>query len=195
MRRYDVMILVALGVVRTGRAQDQPGLSLSLMGGGVGTFQNLNAAGTAYLKGGPYLGGGVRWEQSTAPGLAILVGSTWTRHELGGSRPGTGTKIDLVTAGIDVGFIYVNSGRFSSTLSAGGGGILLREGATGAHKLKVFSRLGLDATCQVLPRVRLIVQLAGTLYTIENFPSTSPLGSYRHRQGDGSIGAGVLVRF
>ncbi len=195
MRMSGLLLLTVLMVARPAHAQQREGLSLFVLGGGVRTFQKLNDAGTAFLGGGPFLGAGVDWAPENVPGLAVLGELAWTRHGLGGSQPTTGTQVDLILAGVDLGWIYVNTEKVSATFFGGGGGLFLHEGASGTTRLEPFSRLGLDAHYQISSRVGLLVQLTGMMYTISGFPSTSALAGYDHRQGDAWFGAGVTVRF
>ena len=195
MRMGGLFCLTVLMVARPAHAQQREGLSLFALGGGVRTFQKLNDDGTAFLGGGPFFGAGVDWAPENVPGLAVLGELAWTRHGLGGSQPTMATQVDLILAGVDLGWIYVNTEKVSATFFGGGGGLFLHEGASGTTRLEPFSRLGLDAHYQISPRVGLLVQLTGMIYTISGFPSTSALAGYDHRQGDGWLGAGVTVRF
>lgn len=194
MRWQAIMILAALGVARAAHAQQREGLSLFALGGGIRTFQKLNNSGTAYLGGGPFFGVGVDWAPPSVPGLAVLGEVAWTRHGLGGTQPGAGTQLDLFLAGVDLGWIFVNTEKVSSTFFGGGGGIIVHEGSAGVTRLIPFSRLGLDAHYQLSPRIGLVFQATGMIYTIRGFPSASALAGYDHHQGDGSIGAGVAVK-
>lgn len=195
MRMGGLFFLTVLMVPRPAHAQQREGLSLFVLGGGVRTFQKLNDAGTAFLGGGPFFGAGVDWAPESVPGLAVLGELAWTRHGLGGSQPPTGTQLDLISAGVDLGWIYVNTEKVSATFFGGGGALFLHEGASGTTRLEPFSRLGLDGHYQISSRVGLLVQLTGMMYTISGFPSTSVLAEYDHRQGDAWLGAGVTVRF
>lgn len=192
MRKFGILILTALTVAWPAHAQEREGLSLFVLGGGVHTFQKLNGGGTAYLGGGALFGAGLDWAPSSTPGLSVLGELAWTRHGLGGTQPGAGTQLDLVEAGLDLGWIFVNKEKVSSTLFGGGGGMLIHE--PGITRLLPFSRLGLNAYYQVSPKVGLLIQATGTIYTISNFPSNSVLAGYDHHQGDGSIAAGVVLR-
>lgn len=195
VRGYGVVIMASVVAVGTAHAQQQEGLSFQLMGGGGGTFQNLNTAGTDYFTGGPYMSGTLNWQPSSQPGLEVRTGLAWTRHVLRTPRLGSGTKVNLFSLGVDVGYSYVNGRRFTSTLFAGGGAIMIHEGTTGATKVKAFSRLGIDADYQLSPRFEVFVQATAMIYEISNFPTTSVLARYHHRQGDGAFGGGVAVRF
>lgn len=190
-----ILMLTALTFAGPAHAQEREGFSLYALVGGVHTFQKLNKAGTAFLGGGPLLGAGVDWAPSNVPGLAVLGELAWTRHGLGGSQPGSGAQLDLVRAGLDLGWIFVNSERFSSTFFGGGGGLFVHDGRGGVTRLLPFSRLGLDAHYQLSRRVGVLVQTTAMIFTISNFPTGSVLAGYDHRQGDASIGAGVAVRF
>jgi hypothetical protein len=193
-RTYGVVILASVVAVGQAHAQ-QEGLSFQLMGGGVGTFQNLNAAGTEYFTGGPYLSGTLNWQPARLPGGEVRTTLAWTRHVLRTPRVGAGTKVNLFSLGIDVGYSYVNGLRFTSTLFGGAGAIMIHEGTTGATKVKVFSRLGIDADYLFAPRFEVFVQAAAIIYEISNFPTTSVLAQYHHGQGDGVVGGGLAVRF
>lgn len=190
-----IVMLTALTLAGPAHAQEREGLSLFVLGGGVRTFQKLNDAGTAYLGGGPFFGAGVDWAPPSVPGLAVLGEVAWTRHGLGGSDPATGTQLDLLFAGADLGWIFVNTEKFSSTFFGGGGGLVLHEGSSGTTQLVPFSRLGLDAHYQLSPRLGVLLQATGMMYPFSNFPSTSVLTGYDHRQGDGSVAVGATMRF
>lgn len=190
-----MVIVAALCAPQPGSAQEREGLSLDILGGGAATFQHLNTSGTAYLNGGPFFGAVLDYAPSSAPGLALLGEVAWTHHQLLGSAPGTGANVELFSAGGDLGYIYVNTDKFSTAFFGGGGVLLISERATTAAKLTPFSRLGLDARYRISSRICLYAQVSGMVYTLSNFPSGSVLAGYDHHQGDGSIGAGVTVRF
>lgn len=190
-----MVIVAALCAPQPGHAQEREGLSLDILGGGVGTFQHLNSSGTAYLNGGPFFGAVLDYAPSSAPGLALLGEVAWTHHQLLGSAPGAGTNVELFSAGGDVGYIFVDNDKFSSAFFGGGGVLLISERTTTAAKLKPFSRLGLDARYRISSKISLYAQVSGMIYTLSNFPSGSVLEGYDHHQGEGSIGAGVTVRF
>lgn len=194
MRIGGLVMLLAFVTPQRVPAQQREGLDLDVLVGGAGTFQKLNESGTAYLIGGPFFGAVLDWAPSSVPGLAVLGEAAWTRHELAGSVTGAGTRVDLFTVGADLGYIYIDTPKFSSTFFGGGGALFLHEASSGATRLEPFSRLGLDARYHLSPRLALYAQVAAMIYTLNHFPG-GVLAGYDHRQGDASIGAGVAVRF
>ncbi len=170
------------------------GFYLSVLAGGVSTFQNLNIAGTEYLSGGPYVGGALTWQPRTDQDLAVRAAFGWTRHTLNTPRVGNGTTVNYYSLGPEVDYIFVNSEHFTGGIFGGGGGMYIRESATGASKLHPYARLGLDGTYLLSPRFRLVAEISGDIYEISNFPTTSPLGPYHHRQGDGLAAVGIAMK-
>jgi hypothetical protein len=172
----------------------QEGFSLSLMGGGVSTFQSLNIAGTEYLGGGPYVGGGLTWQPSADQDLAIRAVVGWTRHVLTTPRPGNGTVVNYVAFGPEIDYALVISEHFKGGIYGGAGGVFIRENVTGASKLHPYARLGLDGAYILSRRLWLVARVGGDIYELSNFPTTSPLGAYHHRQGDGMVAAGIALK-
>lgn len=195
MRMCGILILAALMAARSAPAQEREGLSLFAVGGGIRTFEKLNDAGTAYLGGGTFFGAGVDWAPPSIPGLTVLGEIAWTRHGLGGSEPFSGTQLDLIFVGVDLGWVFVNTEKLSSNFFGGGGGLIQHEASSGTTRVVPFSRLGLDAHYRLSPRLGVLVQATGMVYPFNNFPNTSVLAGYDHRQIDGSLGAGAVVRF
>ena len=172
----------------------EEGYSVTLFGGGATTFQNLNIAGTEYLSGGPIVGGSLTWQPRSAQSLAIRADLAWTQHVLHTPRAGDGAKVDLLYIGPEVVFSFVNTERFSGGLAGGGGGVFIRESATRASKLHVYEQFGLDGTYYLSNRFRLNARLSGVIYELSNFPTTSILGTYHHRQGEGLAELGVAMK-
>lgn len=172
----------------------EEGYSVTLVGGGVSTFQNLNIAGTEYLSGGPYLGASLTWQPRSSQNLAIRADLGWTQHVLHTPRVGNGAKVDYVYIGPEVVFSFLNSERFAGGLAGGGGGVFIRENATHASKLHVYESLGIDGTYFLSNRFRLNARIGGVIYVLSNFPTTSVLGTYHHRQGDGLIALGIVMK-
>lgn len=175
-------------------AQVRQGFYLTALVGGVSTFQNLNIAGTEYLSGGPYVGGSLTWQPRKDQNLAVRAAGGWTRHILYTPRAGNGTTVDYFSLGPEIDYILLNSEHFTGGIFGGGGGVYIRESTTGASKLHPYARLGLDGTYLLSSRFRAVAQISGDIYELSNFPTTSPLGPYHRRQGDGLAAVGIMMK-
>ena len=58
----------------------------------------------------------------------------------------------------------------------------------------MYEQFGLDGTYYLSNRFRLNARLSGVIYELSNFPTTSILGTYHHRQGDGVAELGVAMK-
>jgi len=176
-------------------AAQQPRISVYLGAGALASLAKLNNSGTASLKGGPYIGGGVNWQMVRGDSSLVLQGDvTLTREELRTNQTGSGTKVNLTFVGANIDYIYIQTRRFEFTLSGGGGVVFVYVvDTTGAIRARPFARLGLSARYVFRPTLQAFVQGFGTMYNLQNFPSTSVLGPYSRRQSPVGIGAGLAL--
>ena len=165
--------------------------------GGVSTLEQLNTAGTDYLKTGIAAGGGLRWLLGDdLPGLSLRGEVTSVRSELRSPRVGSGTRINLLFYGVDLGCTCLSTGHFVSDFFAGGGGVSIHPAASGeATRTKPFLRFGVNLRYGLVSRLQLFAQGDALVFHLDGFPSTSVLGRYHHRQVDLAYTAGVAFRF
>lgn len=156
---------------------------------------DLNSSGTASLKGGLYLGGGLNWQMVPQDSSLVLQGDvTWTKQELRTTKAGDGTKVDLVFIGANFDYTWTQTRRFQFTLLGGGGVVLIHaEDSTAATRARPFARLGLGARYVLRPNLHAFLQGIGMLYDLQNFPAASVLGPYTQRQSEVGIGAGLAL--
>jgi hypothetical protein len=156
---------------------------------------DLNSSGTAFLKGGPFAGGGLWWQPiATDSSLTLLGDFVWNRQQLHNTSAGSGTNVDLFLYGLNLDYIFWTHRRFAFTFSGGGGAAVLHVwDTTGAVRVQPFARFGLGARYWARPRLQLFLQTFGIVYDLPNFPSSSVLGSYSHRQSAAAIGVGAAL--
>lgn len=194
--RIVIELGLACALLGSGRAAaQQPRTSVYFGIGALVPLAKLNSSGTASLKGGPYIGGGVNWQMVSGDSSLILQGDvTWTREELRTDQTGSGTKVNLTFVGANFEYIYIQTRRFEFGLSGGGGVVFVYVvDTTGAIRARPFARLGLSARYVFRPTLQAFVQGFGTMYDLQNFPGTSVLGSYSRRQSPVGIGAGLAL--
>lgn len=188
------LVSCALAVTGQGAAQRS---RFSVYGnvGVLPTLAKLNSAGTASLQGGLYAGGGLNWQVVPNDSSLVLQGDVmWTRQTLHTVKAGSGTKVDLIWIGANLEYTWLQTRRCLFTVSGGGGVVAVHpQDSTAATRARPFARLGLGARYVLRPSVHLFVQGFGLMYDIQNFPATSVLGPYTHRQSEAGIGAGVSL--
>jgi hypothetical protein len=163
--------------------------------GSLTTIADLNTAGTASLTGGLFVGGGLWWQPiATDSSLTVQGDVVWNRQQLHTTRAGSGTNVDLFLYGLNLDYIFWAHRRIALTFSGGGGAAVLHVwDTTGTVRAQPFARFGLGARYTAKRRLQLFVQTFGIVYELRNFPSTSVLGSYTHRQSDVAIGFGAAL--
>lgn len=196
--RHRVSIGLGLACVLLGSgraAAQQPRTFVYLGAGALASLAKLNSSGTASLRGGPYIGGGVNWQVVPGDSSFVLQGDvTLTREELRTNQTGSGTKVNLTFVGANLEYIYIQTRRFEFTVSGGGGVVFVYVvDTTGAIRARPFARLGLSARYVFRPSLQAFVQGFGTMYDLQNFPSSSVLGPYTRRQSPVGIGAGLAL--
>ncbi|HTH66063.1 MAG TPA: hypothetical protein VL563_15365 [Gemmatimonadales bacterium] len=197
MRHRIVMgIGVACALLGSGKAAAQRArYSVYADLGAMSALADLNSSGTASLKGGLYLGGGLNWQMVPEDSSLVLQGDvTWTRQELRTTRAGNGTKVDLVFIGAIFDYTWIQARRFQFTLSGGGGVVLVHaEDSAAATRARPFARLGLGARYVLRPNLHAFLQGIGMIYDLQSFPAASVLGPYTRRQSEVGIGAGLAL--
>lgn len=159
------------------------------------TIADLNSAGTEFLKGGPFIGGGLWWQPiATDSSLTIQGDFVWNRQQLHTTKAGSGTNVDLFLYGLNLDYIFWAHRRIAVTFSGGGGAAVLHVwDTTGAVHAQPFARFGLGARYTARPRLQLFLQTFGIVYDLRNFPTNSVLGPYSHRQSAVAIGLGAAL--
>lgn len=163
--------------------------------GDLTTIADLNTSGTAFLKGGLFIGGGLWWQPiATDSSLTVQGDFVWNRQQLHTTGSGSGTNVDLFLYGLNLDYIFWTHRRIALTISGGGGAAVLHAwDTTGAARARPFARFGFGARYQARRRLQLLLQMFGIVYDLRNFPSNSVLGSYSHRQSAAAIGFGAAL--
>jgi hypothetical protein len=163
--------------------------------GSLSAIADLNTAGTAFLTGGLFVGGGLWWQPiATDSSLTIQGDFVWNRQQLHTTRAGSGTNVDVFLYGLNLDYTFWSHRRIAFTFSGGGGAAVLHVwDTTGAVHAQPFARFGLGARYTARRRLQLFLQTFGIVYELRNFPATSVLGPYSHRQSDVAIGLGAAL--
>jgi Outer membrane protein beta-barrel domain len=163
--------------------------------GSLTTIADLNNSGTASLKGGLFVGGGLWWQPiATDSSLTVQGDFVWNREQLHTANAGSGTNVDLFLYSLNLDYIFWAHRRVALTLAGGGGAAVLHVwDTTGTVRARPFARFGLGARYTAKRRLQLFVQTFGIVYELRNFPSTSVLGAYSHRQSAVAISLGAAL--
>ena len=193
--RVVPLLVVAnlLIVPRAGAQRSVRGVYLNV--GSLKTIRDLNTSGSEFLSGGPIFGGGLYWEPfPTDSSLRFQGDFVWNRETLHTPKAGSGTKVDLALASIDLDYIYWAHRRWALTFAGGGGAAFLHVwDSTGVVRARPFARFGLSARYTANRRLQYFVQTFGILYDLRNFPANSVLGPYSRRQSAVGFGLGVAL--
>jgi hypothetical protein len=164
--------------------------------GAASSLADLTRSGSASLKASFFLGGGLNWQVVPNDSSLVLQGDVmWVPTTLHKTGPGSGTRVNLTFVGANLEYTWIQTRRFEFTISGGGGAVAVYARDTiGVVRVRPFARLGLGARHAVKRSLHVFVQGFGTVYDLQNFPSTSVLGPYIRRQSVVGIGAGVAVR-
>lgn len=189
-------LALACALLGSGRAAAQQArYSVYADLGAMSALADLNNSGTASLKGSVYIGGGLNWQ--VVPGdssLVLQADVTWAPTTLRAGTAGSGTKVNLTFVGANFEYTWIQTRRVEFTVSGGGGAVAVyARDTTGTIRLRPFARLGLGARYVVRRRLQVFAQGFGMIYDLQNFPSTSVLGPYNHRQSVVGIGAGLAL--
>src|SRR5258708_7491568 len=84
--------------------------------GSMSANADLNTAGTAFLTGGLFVGGGLWWQPiATDSSLTIQGDFVWNRQQLHTTRAGSGTNVDVFLYGLNLDYTFCSHRRIAFT--------------------------------------------------------------------------------